>query len=63
MKKLILISLLIISTSLLFTGCNTPDSATQIGGNSQITIDLNKAVDNVDSFFEGLVDKVTSPVK
>lgn len=63
MKKLILISLLIISTSLLFTGCNTPDSAIQIGGNSQITIDLNKAVDNVDSFFEGLVDKVTSPVK
>lgn len=63
MKKLILISLLIVSTSLLFTGCNTSDSAIQTDGNYKVTIDLNKAVDNVDNFFEGLVDKATSPIK
>lgn len=63
MKKNILFSLLIVSTTLLFVGCNTPDSAIQTDGNSKITIDVNKAVDNVDGFFEGLVDKVNNPTK
>lgn len=62
MKKLVLVSLLIACTSLLFVGCNNPDSAIQTDGNSKVTIDVDKAVDNVDGFFQGLVDKMATPV-
>lgn len=62
MKKLVLVSLLIACSSLLFVGCNNPDSAIQIDGNSKITINIDKAIDNVDGFFQGLVDKIAIPV-
>lgn len=63
MKKIIILSLLIFTTSILLVGCNSPDSAIQTDGNSKITVDVDKAVDNVDGFFEGIVDKITNPSK
>lgn len=62
MKK-ICISICLIISSVLFISCSNENSAIKIEEDSKITIDVNKAVDNVDTFFEGVADNLSDPTK
>lgn len=59
------ITILLISTLMVFslTGCsNNEDSGIKVEGNTTITIDVNKTVDNVDSFVENITDSIINSI-
>lgn len=58
-KYMIILSVVLLSCTVL-TGCNTENSGVKIDEDKNITIDINKSVDNVDSFITKAVDKVVN---
>ena len=59
------ITILLISTLMVFslTSCsNNEDSGIKVEGNTTITIDVNKTVDNVDSFVENITDSIINSI-
>ena len=59
MKKFLLITF---TAMLCFSicGCSSKNSSVEITDDNTVIINVDKAVESVDNFFEGLVDKVTN---